>query len=479
MRGSASVRLSRRELLQYGLASAAGLLLSSSENQAFQTAGKGRKVLVIGAGFAGLACAHELQSVGCDVTILEARGRVGGRVRSVTDLLPGKVVEAGAEFLGANHPTVHAYASKLGLKLVDTVPTAFEEQSYPLELDGRRVPADERKALAVEIDRAQGLLNDLARPIIPDQPWTSPDAKRLDSLSTADWLARADLSAMARRLLAEQFVSTNGVELERQSQLGNLAQIRGGGVEKYWTDTELYRCQGGNQQFAFKLAEAIGSDRIRLRLPVARIKVSDRQVEVTDAAGKNYLVDDVVMTAPPSTWSRIQFEPRLPDSLQPQMGTTVKFLSLIGHRYWDKSGLPPIATSFSGTGQFWNGTANQGPDDPREVMVGFCSGPLGRKWSQHAVDNRQAEYLRQVDLIQPGFSTAHEKTRFIDWLSDPWTRAGYSFPAPGQITSQGPTLMQGLGRIRFAGEYTCYQFVGYMEGALHSGAALAKRMIEI
>ena len=64
----------------------------------------------------------------------------------------------------------------------------------------------------------------------------------------------------------------------------------------------------------------------------------------------------------------------------------------------------------------------------------------------------------------------------MDWPGDPWTGASYSFPAPGQVTTVGPVLHAGLGRLHFAGEHACYQFVGYMEGALHSGAALAKRL---
>ena len=54
------------------------------------------------------------------------------------------------------------------------------------------------------------------------------------------------------------------------------------------------------------------------------------------------------------------------------------------------------------------------------------------------------------------------------------SKASYSFPAPGQVTTQGPTLRQGIGRLHFAGEYTSYAFMGYMEGALNSGAALAR-----
>jgi monoamine oxidase len=64
----------------------------------------------------------------------------------------------------------------------------------------------------------------------------------------------------------------------------------------------------------------------------------------------------------------------------------------------------------------------------------------------------------------------------MDWPGDTWAKASYAFPAPGQVTAQGPTLYDGVGRLHFSGEYTSYAFMGYMEGALNSGAAVAKRI---
>ncbi len=125
----------------------------------------------------------------------------------------------------------------------------------------------------------------------------------------------------------------------------------------------------------------------------------------------------------------------------------------------------------------WLGTGGQNPTDPREVLICFVSGSIAEKWSNDLPKTRITDYQAEVDSLQPGFKESLEKTIFVDWLSQAWTGAGYSFPAPGQITSQGPVLQQGLGRLHFAGEHTCYQFVGYMEGALHSGVDAAKRIL--
>ena len=65
----------------------------------------------------------------------------------------------------------------------------------------------------------------------------------------------------------------------------------------------------------------------------------------------------------------------------------------------------------------------------------------------------------------------------MDCSAVPWSLTGYSNPAPGEVTTVGPLLYAGLeDRLHFAGEYTCYKFAGYMEGALNSGASLARRL---
>jgi monoamine oxidase len=77
-----------------------------------------RRALVIGAGLAGLAAADQLDRAGWEVEVLEARDRVGGRVRS-RRLDNGAVVELGAEFILPGNTEVEALAGRLGLGLWD------------------------------------------------------------------------------------------------------------------------------------------------------------------------------------------------------------------------------------------------------------------------------------------------------------------------------------------------------------------------
>jgi monoamine oxidase len=119
--GSPRNGFSRRELLAKTLAGAAGWLLSTNGYADITGTSRpsGKRVLVVGGGLAGLAAAHELAGIGYDVIVFEARSRPGGRVVSFPDLVPGKFVEGGGEFIGANHKTWAAFAQKFGLKFVD------------------------------------------------------------------------------------------------------------------------------------------------------------------------------------------------------------------------------------------------------------------------------------------------------------------------------------------------------------------------
>ena len=465
--------IDRREMLRRSLAAAAGLLISSRGGLAAQRTGP--RVVVIGGGFAGLAAAYELSAARADVTVLEARNRVGGRVISFKDLTPGGVMEGGAELVGSNHPIWLDYAKRFKLKFIDITE---EDAEAPIVLNGRRLKAAEAEALWEELDQILGHMNaDAARVADAVEPWRSPDAAAWDRRSQAEWIAAQSCSALCKTALDAQLVADNGVATAWQSYLGNLAQIKGGGVEKYWTETEVYRCQGGNQQIAASIVSALGTGRVHLRQPVTSIDVSDRGVVVTTAAAK-YEADYAVLAVPPLTWNRIAFTPRLHVTAMPQMGSNVKFLMKTRDLYWRASKLGPDSLSDGPVHLTWHTTQHQ--KVAGAGVVAFSGGPasdLCRSWT---AAERTPNYLAALSKMYPAIGASFERARFMDWPSDIWVKGSYSFPAPGEVTTIGPQLQQPLAnRVFLAGEHTCYAFVGYMEGALQSGARVAKRIASL
>lgn len=462
----------RRDLLCGGAAAGAWLL---SRRGLLPSRFGGKRIVVVGAGFSGLACAHELQAAGYDVTVVEATNRVGGRVRSSTEFVKDRVVEIGAELIGSNHPTWMAYKDAFGLEMLEL--SENEEWEQPVLLGGKRLSRDEAKALLAEMDEIFNKnIDPLAAPVVADEPWKTPDAKALDARNTADWIAGLDCSDTCKLALAVEFQSNNGQHVAKQSFLGNLAQVKGhGGAQSYRDESEIYRCKGGNQSLAKKLAAGIKS--LVLELPARSIEWGDKRIVVTCADGRTLECDDVVITVPPSVWSRIEFKPGLPGALSPQMGQNTKWFAHVKSRFWQKANQEQYALSDGVFNMTWEGTDGQ-EGDADVVFVAFNGGASAERARGLRGEAVTAAYLADLELLYPGFKEQFGgKAFFMDWPNEPWTKASYSFPAPGQVTTQGQILYDGLqGRLHFAGEHTCYRFVGYMEGALYSGAQLARRL---
>jgi monoamine oxidase len=174
---------------------------------------------------------------------------------------------------------------------------------------------------------------------------------------------------------------------------------------------------------------------------------------------------------PPATWPHIAFEPALPAGLGPQMGRSVKYLATVARRVWTEQGLAPEAISDGPVSLTWEATAGQGAQ--RAVLTAFSSGEAADHCREARGEALRALYAAELEGLYPGFGAAFEAGRFLDWPGDPWTRGGYSFPAPGEVVARVRALRQPCGPLVFAGEHTSTRFPGYMEGALESGARAA------
>jgi monoamine oxidase len=472
--GPKVTREDRRHALRVTLAASAGLLLSGPAALA-RRAGAGKSVVVVGAGFAGLAAAHELTSAGYDVTVIDARNRVGGRVLSVKDFVPGRNIEAGAELIGSNHPAWVAYAEKFGLEFLDVSEDA--ESDFPIVLGGKLLTFEESAKLWEELEEAHALMNDDARPINADEPWKSPNAEALDKRSLKDWIDAQQISDRCRDVLVLENAANNGVDNARASYLGMLTAVKGGGIEKYWSDSEVYRCKGGNQQLAQKLSEPF-KQRLVLGLAVTEIAPKGSGMMVTCKDGRTIECDDVILAVPPTTWKKIDLKVGLPASLMPQMGINVKYLTHVKRRFWKDTNLSQYALSDGDVAMTWDGTdgVTEPGGDENACLTVFAGAAAAEAARNRTPEERTAEYGRELEAMYKGFGENRVASRWMDWPSDPWCLAGYSFPAPGQVTTVGPALAKGVGRLHFAGEHCSYKFVGYMEGGLQSGIAAARRI---
>lgn len=466
----AQMRLTRREALRATLAASAGLLLSGCAS--FSRAKPGRRIVVVGAGLAGLSCAHELASVGYDVRVFDTRRRVGGRVLSFSDFVPGKNVEGGAELIGSNHPHWLAYAKRYGLTFLDVSEEAELEQ--PLVLGGRTITGKAARELWEKLKGACSGMNELASGIDAASPWDSPNSADLDSRSLRSWIERASDDDLVRRALEANLGGDNGVWTGDMSLLAMLCQVKGGGLQGFWDESEVYRCAQGNQALAYHLAAEL-EGRLSLGTGVRAITASNAGAAVELDDGSKVECDDVVLTVPPGAWGRIEFSPGLPEELRVQMGTCVKYLTCVRERFWKAGGRAQWTLSDADVNWTWESTDGQGDTGPFG-LTGFSGGPGAKRCLDRSADERDARYAELLESWFPGFRANVTATRFMDWPHDPLVGGAYSAFAPGQVTRAGPVLHEGLGRLHFAGEHCSFAFMGYMEGALHSGVSLARRL---
>jgi monoamine oxidase len=471
-------RLRRREALKLMGLSAAGAMAGCVGLG--KTGGRTGRAVVIGAGFAGLSAAERLRRGGWEVTVLEARGRVGGRVVRIDSIGGGDAyAEGGGEWIGLNHPRWLAHAKRLGLRLIEATE---EDGEAPIVLGGRRLGPDEAEALYEEMELHLAALTEASASVRADAPWESPGAAELDAESVAYWLAGRGMSESCLAASRAMLEHDNAAAAERMSLLGLLAMVAGGGGESFWTDSEVYRCAGGNARLAQGLAEDLGWSRIRLREPAAGVAIGINGCTVMTERG-SYNADSVVIAVPPSVWDTLKITGPDGETMAPaapSMGPAAKLLVRAERAWWREGGLSPDALSDGAAGYTWNATDGQAT--PRPIVCGFGAGPAIAGMTQG--DPRP---MRDgIEKLLPGLAAARaqgpESERFMHWPSDPWARAGYSFPAPGEVTGAVRALHAGVtagGRVRlaFAGEHTAMAFTGYMEGALASGHAAAMRLM--
>ena len=138
--------LTRRQFLRRSALAAAGAGLVNTPlaraTTAFTLKGPAKKVLVLGAGMAGLVAAYELSQLGHDVTVLEARSRPGGRVHTLREpFSDGLFAEAGAARIPNNHELTLKYVKHFNLPL---------EPFYPSRLNAVRFDRGTREEVSID-----------------------------------------------------------------------------------------------------------------------------------------------------------------------------------------------------------------------------------------------------------------------------------------------------------------------------------------
>ena len=442
-------------------------------------------ILVIGAGFAGLACANALQQAGHSVRVLEARDRVGGRVRAAS--LSGGMVDVGGQWIGAGHDGLRALADAAGV----SVTPQYSQGSRLLHLrdDGDRVRRYDGlipKVSPLALLELQLALRSLARKqrhVDLLAPWRAARADRWDSETVASWARRRFRSREARQVfdIAVRAVLTSEPSAlsflyflfycASNDSLETLGSTKGG--------AQAQVVVGGMTQLAQHLADALPGG-VNLGEPARAVRQDANGVEVmTDYS--HYRADRVVIAVPPSLQGGIEFTPELPVprqrlAAQMPMGSVIKAVVAYERPFWRDAGLSGEAVSH--TLAFNTVFDASWPAERGGALVGFFDG-------QSALDYADADPAVRRQAVLDSLATyfgkaAREPLDYVDynWLADPWARGGYTgVMGPGIMTTLGLALRAPVGRVHWAGTETATRWCGYIEGALLSGERAAAEVM--
>lgn len=478
---SAAQRITRRKLLAGAAAGAAAIALPRAA--AADSASSSVDVVVVGAGFSGLAAARKIAEAGKSVIILEARDRVGGKVLNKL-LDDGEITEAGGTYIGPTQNRMFALAKKYKVPLFPT----YDKGSVVSIIGGNRVVGGYAPSVGLEYQKLTKLLNAMSGQVPVDAPWTAEHAVEWDSITLFSWLEAnnagddamevfssvADLWGAETRdvslLFALYYIAAAGDE-DNPGRLERLLDIDNG--------AQQYRFVGGSQLLAQLIAEGLGKSLV-LESPVSEIRWSDSGVcvvsdKLTVEAREVILAISPALAAgiryqPQLTTPRAQFMQRLP------MGTLIKVEAVYDKPFWRDAGLSGVSSMAPGPVR--STFDNSPPGGHPGIIIGFVGGSQARAWTRLPADDRRASVLENLaDAF--GHEALSPKEYFeFDWASEQWSRGGpVGYAGPGVLLDFGSTIREPVGPIHWAGTEASTFWSGYMEGAVRSGERAAREVL--
>lgn len=445
-------------------------------------------VIVIGAGLSGLNAALLLESSGMNVTVLEGRNRIGGRVQSLRNI-PGNP-EVGGTAFGPGYARLVDAANKYGAGLIDITPIIPYFFNRQINLQDQFISNDEWATSPLNPFPEQfkklppyGYYNIVMGSINPLETtgaWIDPANAKFD-ISLHDWLKQMGQTDAAIEL-AYNTNPTHGMSAHDISALMAMQSASFGGMQRKLVannPVKGYTAKGGNQSIPEAMANALKSE-VRLNTAVIGIRSTDSGVEVQCADGTVHRAQRVISSMPCTTLRRVKLDPVMTGKQELAVHTLqsqiINQLHLVAKTpYWEKDGMSPNMFTDSLAGMVIAERKGDSPADVTSLTV-WLRGDRAA-WADQ-VDTQVAINAVVADLerLRPAAKGQLEVVGYKSWYRDPFSSGDWSIFAPGQVTAFASDIANPHGRMHFCGEHTAVSNRG-MEGAMESGERAALEIL--
>ena len=511
--------LTRRAFLGGAAAATGALVLGCPSGASEQTgpvppkpSGKQPKIVVVGAGIAGLATALELADAGLRCTIYEASGRIGGRMWSDSRYFDaGQVFEWHGELIDGPHKTMWAIAKRFGIEIDDLVAAQPQGGLETYHFFGKHYP---HEAAMKDLEVLRPILDKDVELAGRTAVWDAinPHGKMLDEMSVYDWIEQrvpgGHKSPLGMLLDTAYFIELNA-DTKEQSAL-NIVYVLSSQPDwakftMYGESDERYKTKGGNQRITDAMAAALPPDTIQLGKRMESIvQRSSGDYELTFAragSAETVIADHVVLTLPFAVlreldYKKAGFDDRKHKAIQ-ELGRgrqSKQHLQFKRRAWYDKGPRPVVGTGTSysdlGCQVTWESTRAQGGTPG--ILVAYCGGynadamsskvayatSTSSGASAEAVQADAKRFLGQIDPVFPNLAAEWngKSAQCLPHL-DPNLKCSYAFWKKGQCQSIRGYERVTQGAVRFAGEHTSVDFQGFMEGGAAEGQRAAREIL--